>query len=340
MTGKERYKRQITFEGIGEAGQKKLSEARVCIIGTGALGTIIANSLCRSGVGFLRLVDRDYIEETNLQRQTLFTEWDASENRPKAIAAADHLSKVNSEVQIEPIVDDANASNIERLIKDADLILDGVDNFETRFLINEACHKHKIRWIYGGAAASGGATMNFLQEDDAPCFRCLMPEMPEPGAYPTCNTAGVVNPITGIIASYETAEALKILTGAESVSRRYLAVDVWDNLSEYIDIEKNPDCPVCAHRRYETLDSPFSSYAAALCGQDSWQIVPENRRAADFDALSARLGRLGEVKTSKFLLRFRGDGVSFKLFPDGRAMIDEVKDEVAARKIYAEYIGQ
>ncbi|MDR1028575.1 MAG: ThiF family adenylyltransferase [Clostridiales Family XIII bacterium] len=339
MFTEERYKRQITFEGIGEEGQKKLSAARVCIIGVGALGTIAANSLCRAGVGFLRLIDRDYVEETNLQRQILFTEQDVSEILPKSVAAAGHLSKMNSSVAVEAVVDDVNAANIEGFIKDTDLVLDCTDNFETRFLINEACHRHKIKWIYGGAVASSGATMNILQEDDTPCFRCFMPEMPEAGAYPTCNTAGVIHPITSIVASYEAAEAMKILLGAEEVSRQYLAVDVWENLSTYIEVDKNPDCPVCVHGRYELLDRPVASYAASLCGQDSWQIVPERRQTADLDALAARLERLGEVRVTKFLLRFNGDGVSFKLFPDGRAMIDGVKDETAARKVYTDYIG-
>ncbi|MDR1495948.1 MAG: ThiF family adenylyltransferase [Clostridiales Family XIII bacterium] len=339
MAGWERYKRQITFEGIGEEGQRKLSEARVCIIGVGALGTIIANSLCRAGVGFLRVIDRDHVEETNLQRQILFTERDVAECLPKAVAAANHLSSANSSITIESVVDDVNASNIERFIGDVDLVMDGSDNFETRFLINEACDKHKIQWIYGGVVASGGATMNVLMEDDTPCFRCFMPEMPEAGAYPTCNTVGVINPITGIVASYQAAEAMKILTGADGVSRHYLALDVWENISSYIEVEKNPDCPVCVRGEYALLDSPVASYAASLCGQDSWQIIPEGRRSADFDALADRLARLGEVKVTKFLMRFDGDGVSFRLFPDGRAMIDGAEDESAARRIYAEYIG-
>jgi adenylyltransferase/sulfurtransferase len=339
MAGWERYKRQITFEGVGEEGQRKLDAARVCVIGVGALGTIVASNLCRSGVGFLRVIDRDHVEETNLQRQILFTEQDVSECLPKAVAVADHLAGINSSVTVEPVVDDVNASNVERFIEGADLVIDGSDNFETRFLLNEACDKHRIKWIYGGVVASGGATMNILQEDDTPCFRCFMPEMPEAGAVPTCNTAGVINPITNIIASYQSAEAMKLLIGAEEASRRYLAIDVWENFAEYIGVEKNPDCPVCVRREYGLLDSPVSSYAVSLCGQDSWQVIPEGARSADFGALTGRLERLGEVKVTKFLLRFDGDGVSFRLFPDGRAMIDKVKDETAARKVYANYIG-
>jgi adenylyltransferase/sulfurtransferase len=336
---RERYKRQITFDGIGVEGQRKLSAARVCVIGVGAAGAIIANTLCRAGVGFLRLVDRGYVEETNLLRQILFTERDVAENTPKAIAVAAHVAEVDGGITVEPLVTDVNSSNIEKVVRDVDLVLDGTDNFETRFLINEACHKHRIPWIYGGTVASGGATMN-VRWDDGPCFRCFMPEIPEAGSYPTCSSAGVILPITSIIASYQSAEALKILTGAEeAVSRRYLAIDVWDNMAEYIEVEKNPDCPVCGHGTYELLDKPASSYAVSLCGQDAWQVIPEGISGADFTALSKRLEKLGTVTTSEFLLRFDGDGVSFKLFPDGRAIISGTQDDASARATYVEYIG-
>jgi adenylyltransferase/sulfurtransferase len=335
----ERYKRQITFDGIGAEGQRKLTAARVCVIGVGAAGTIIANTLCRAGVGFLRLVDRGFVEETNLLRQIFFTERDVPANTPKAIAAANHLSEMNGSVALEPVVTDVNSSNIENLVRDVDLVLDGTDNFETRFLINEACHKHHIPWIYGGTVASGGAAMN-IRWDDGPCFRCFMPEIPEAGSYPTCSSAGVIQPVTSIIASYQSAEALKILTGAEeAVSRQYLAIDVWDNMAEYIEVEKNADCPVCGRGEYELLDKPASSYAVSLCGQDAWQVIPEGISGADFTALANRLEKLGAVTTSEFLLRFDGDGVSFKLFPDGRAIISGAHDDASARATYAEYSG-
>lgn len=338
MTDMNRYKRQTVFYGIGEDGQKKLLDSRVCIIGMGALGSVIANNLCRSGVGYIRIIDRDYVETSNLQRQTLFTENDAAENLPKVIAAYNHLIEFNSDVTIDPIAADVNSSNIEEYIKDVDLVIDGTDNFEIRFLINEACDKHQIKWIYGGAVAGGGATMNILQ-DGGPCFRCFMPEMPEAGSYPTCSTVGVINSITGIIASYEASEAIKILIGSQEVSRQYLAIDAWDNTFDYIDVDKNPDCPVCGQKRYELLDRPGSSHAVSLCGNDSWQILPESRRSVDFDVLAGRLEKLGTVKVTKFLLNFQGQGVSFKLFPDGRAIINDVKDGTAARSVYAEYIG-
>ena len=338
MADMNRYKRQTIFYGIGEDGQEKLLASRVCIIGMGALGSVIANNLCRSGVGYIRIIDRDYVEKSNLQRQTLFTEKDADENLPKVIAAYNHLTEFNSDVTIDPIVADVNSFNIEEYIKDVDLVMDGTDNFEIRFLINEACDKHRIKWIYGGAIAGGGATMNILQ-DGGPCFRCFMPEMPEAGSYPTCSTVGVINSITGIIASYEASEAIKILIGSQEISKRYLAIDIWDNTFDYIDVDKNPDCPVCVRKRYELLNRAGGSHSVSLCGNDSWQIVPESQHPVDFDALAGRLEKLGEVKVTKFLLSFQGQGVSFKLFPDGRAIINEVKDGTEARSLYAEYIG-
>jgi adenylyltransferase/sulfurtransferase len=234
---------------------------------------------------------------------------------------------------------DINSSNIEKYIRDVDLVIDGTDNFETRFLINEACHKHGVRWIYGGVLTSGGATMNILY-GDAPCFRCFMPEMPAPGSYPTCNTVGVISPITSIIGSCESAEALKILTGAdEAVSRAYMAVDVWENMFEYIEVEKNPDCPVCVHGQYELLDKPSGSYQTSLCGHDAWQVAPGGSAKMDFDALASRLEKIGEVRLTKFSLGFEGQGVKFKLFPDGRAIVENVRDGEEAKVVYGEYIG-
>lgn len=339
MIDMSRYKRQTTFYGIGEEGQKKLLNSRVCIIGMGALGSVIANNLCRSGVGYIRIVDRDYVEKTNLQRQALFTEQDALDSLPKVIAAHSHLREINSEIVVDPVIADVNSASIGDLVKDVDLVIDGTDNFEIRFLINEACDKHQIRWIYGGAIAGSGATMNILQ-DGGPCFRCFMWEMPEPGSYPTCNTEGVIGSITGIIASYEAAEAVKILIGAnDDVSRQYHAIDIWDNTSEYFDIDKNPDCPICVHKQYELLNHAGGSHAVSLCGNDSWQILPQGRHTVDFTLLAERLEKLGTVKVTKFLLSFQGGGVSFKLFPDGRAIINDVKDGTEARTVYAEYIG-
>ena len=338
MTKLERYKRQITYHNIGEEGQEKLISSRVCIIGTGALGSIIANNLCRAGVGFLRLIDRDIVEEVNLQRQILFTERDVKDGLTKVEAAFNHLSQINSEVTIEPITADVNSSNVERFISDVDLVIDGTDNFEIRFLLNEACIKNGIKWIYGGVVASGGATMNILLGDN-PCFRCFMTEMPEPGSYDTCSSIGVLNSITGIIGSYEASEAMKILLGSDEISHELLAIDIWDNSIDYLEVEKNPDCPVCIHGKYEMLNAPVSSYTVSLCGQDAWQVVPDGDHQIDIKAISEKLTNAGEVKLTKFMLSFKNESVEFKLFPDGRAIVNDVKDGSVARSIYAEYIG-
>ena len=339
MEKAERYKRQITFEPLGEEGQRKLLDSRVCIVGAGALGSVIANNLCRSGVGFIRIIDRDFVEEVNLQRQILFTESDAAEGLPKAEAAFNRLKDINSDIEIDPVAVDLNPTNIEKFIKDTDLVIDGTDNFETRFLINEACHKHNIKWIYGGVIAGSGATMNILYGED-PCFRCFMPDMPKPGSYDTCTTVGVINPITGIIGSVESSEAMKILTGSyEEVSKRCLSVDIWFNDIDYIEVKKNPDCPVCGHGKYELLNSPISSYTASLCGHDAWQILPEGSNNLNLKNIGENLKKSGTVNVTKFALSYRNDKVDFKLFPDGRAIINNVKDAASARNIYAEYIG-
>jgi adenylyltransferase/sulfurtransferase len=324
---------------LGEEGQRKLLASKVCIIGAGALGSVIANNLCRAGVGFMRIVDRDIVEEVNLQRQILFTEKDAAEGLPKVEAAYNHLREINSEIEIEPITADVNSANVEKIIAGMDLVIDGTDNFETRFLLNEACHKHGIKWVYGGVLTSGGATMNILFGEH-PCFRCFMPDMPEPGSYETCSTVGVLNSITGIIGSYEASEAVKILIGADDeISTDYIAVDVWDNSVDFMEVEKDADCPVCVHGIYELLDTPVGSYSTSLCGHNAWQIVPNGEHRLDLVAIGANLEKAGDVKVTKFALGFNNAKVDFKLFPDGRAIINNIEDAAAAKNIYAEYIG-
>jgi molybdopterin/thiamine biosynthesis adenylyltransferase len=334
----QRYSRQMIFKYLGEDGQKKLLDSKVALIGLGALGTVIANNLCRSGVGYLRLIDRDYVEMTNLQRQTLFEEQDAAEQLPKAVAAYHHLSKVNSEIILEPVVADVNGSNIESLIKDAHLVIDGTDNAEIRYLINEACHKHRVPWIYGGALGSVGMTMNILYGDD-PCFSCFRPVVPMAGSAPTCSTVGVLNMITGIVASIESVEAVKILIGSPAVRKSLLFIDIWGNRTDYIDILKNPDCPVCVHGKYEFLGKTIGSYTTNLCGRDSIQVIPGLQSSIDFSQLSERLAKIGIVKQNKFMLSYEDEKTIFNLFPDGRAIIKNVKDEMAAKSVYAEYIG-
>jgi len=248
----QRYSRQVAFCGIGEEGQAKLLRSRVAIIGLGALGTIAANNLCRAGVGFIRLIDKDRVELVNLHRQALYDEQDASGSIPKAAAAFNHLTKINSEITLAPVVTEVNAANIETLINDVDLALDCTDNIETRCVINEACDKLRKPWIYAGVLASGGLTMNVIPGETA-CFRCLYPDPPLPGSYPTCVTVGVLNSVTAVIASIESAEALKILINSPEVRKNLFQIDVWNNGSGYIGIKKNPDCPVCGRHEYEML---------------------------------------------------------------------------------------
>lgn len=334
----ERYSRQIIFGGIGQDGQQKLGQARVVIIGLGATGSVVANNLTRAGVGFIRLVDRDYVELTNLQRQLLYDEDDALHQLPKAIAAYNHLSRINSDILLEPIVADVNAANIERYISDVDLVLDGSDNIEVRYLINEACVKQLKPWIYAGALAGEGLTMNILPGDTA-CFRCLFPDAPPPGAVPTCSTAGVVNSSTVAIASIESAEALKILVGSPQVRKTLFQLDVWNSSADYIALERNPQCPVCGHHQFDALNRLPGTGATTLCGRDSVQIVPSTHAPIDLAAFAEKLTRIGSVKYNKFMLSYSDGVADFNLFPDGRAIIKNVKDENAAKSVYAEYIG-
>jgi adenylyltransferase/sulfurtransferase len=334
----ERYARQITYEKIGTEGQRKILAARVAVIGIGALGTVIANNLCRAGVGCLRLIDRDYVELSNLQRQVLFDEEDAAAEIPKAEAACDHLSKINAEVKLEPVAVHVDSSNIEGLIKDIDVVLDGSDNMELRFLINEACHKLKKPWVHGGVIGAAGNCMTILP-GQSPCFRCLVPEIPPAGSYPTCASAGVLNMASNIIASMESAEALKIITGSPDVNRRLFVLDVWNNTAEHLELSKNPDCPVCGRSSYEMLVSRNDTHAVSLCGRDEYQIIPGHEANIDLGEFETRLSAAGTVKRSRFMLSFSNGKTGFNLFPDGRAIIKNVKDEKAARSVYSEYIG-
>ena len=334
----KRYSRQTIYENIGGEGQEKISAARAVIFGMGALGSVIANNLCRAGVGYLRLVDRDYVELSNLQRQVLFDESDAAAETPKAVAASSHLSKINSEIRLEPVIVHVDSSNIEELIKDVDVVLDGSDNMELRFLINEACRKLEVPWVFGGVLGAAGNCMTILP-GEGPCFRCFVPDVPAPGSYPTCATAGVLNMASNIIASLESAEALKIITGSPALNRRLFVLDVWNNTAEYLELSKNPDCPVCGRGEYEFLGRRAGTHAANLCGRDEYQIVPGRRTCIDFAEFEAKLSGAGTVKRSQFMLSFSGGGIGFNLFSDGRAIIKNVKDEKAARSVYSEYIG-
>ena len=334
-----RYHRQEIFYPIGKEGQKKLAEGRVCIIGIGALGSSIANNLARAGVGYLRLIDRDIVELTNLQRQVLFTEADARDQIPKAEAAKDHLLQINSEIEYDARIVDVNPYNVEKLIADVDVVVDGTDNLEIRYLLNEACDKHGVRWVYGGVVGSGGMVMNILP-GEGPCLECLLGPLPEDGTYDTCDTVGVISPITNIVAAYESAETMKLLVGSESVCRQAISLDAWDSYTEFFDVDPDPDCPVCGKHQYTRLEQRQKTYSASLCGHNAYQITPEDDGSFNYDAVVEALRGEGEVEKKKFFTIFKNEETDFKLFPDGRAIINDVQSGDEAQKIFARYIDR
>ncbi|MCS6977165.1 MAG: ThiF family adenylyltransferase [Gemmatales bacterium] len=338
----ERYSRQVKFSGIGEEGQRKLLASRVTLCGVGALGTVLANHLVRAGVGRVRIVDRDFIEIHNLQRQVLFDEQDVADNLPKAEAAARKLRKINSTVEIEPVVTDIDHTNILDLVSDADLILDGTDNFEVRYLINDAAIKLGKPWVYGGCIGSHGQTMTILP-GETPCLRCVIESSPPPGMAPTCETAGVLGPAISIIASYQAVEAFKILTGqTHLINRNLIFLDVWENVHRSFKIarlKEQVDCPCCKRRQFDWLEGKMGSHTTTLCGRNAVQVAHRLADRLDFEQLSRNLEGLGPVTYNRFMLRFAVDGYEFTVFPDGRAIIKGTNDIEKARTLYAKYIG-
>lgn len=336
----ERYSRQILFDPIGRAGQEKLLASRVLIVGCGALGAAHAETLTRAGVGFVRIVDRDFVEFSNLQRQTLFSESDARERLPKAVAAKNRLTEINSELEIEAVVADVNYSNIETLIETCDLVLDGTDNFQTRYLINDACVKNNVAWIYGAAVSSYGATMT-IQPNRTACLRCIFEEMPDAGTSPTCDTAGVIQPIVNSISAVQTVEALKILTGNfDLLHESLMQIDVWRGDWRKIKLGKpNADCQTCARKNFEFLAGESAEFSAVLCGRDAIQIVPPKPANLDLPTLAAKLKNLGAVKQNEYLLRFTVGEFELTVFRDARAIIRGTDDVTAARSVYAKYVG-
>jgi molybdopterin/thiamine biosynthesis adenylyltransferase len=338
----ERYSRQMRFFGIGEAGQRKLLDSHVTLCGCGALGTVLANALVRAGVGHLRLVDRDFIETHNLQRQVLFDEHDVAENLPKAEAAARKLGAINSSVFVEPVVTDIDRTNIVELCQDADIILDGTDNFEIRYLINDVAVKLGKPWVYGGSIGSHGQTMTIVP-GETPCLRCVFEAAPAPGEAGTCETAGVLSPIVNIVASFQVAEAIKLLTGKrDKLNRELIYIDVWENIQRRIKIAPllgKVDCPCCKHRRFEWLDGAHGAQTTSLCGRNAVQVAHRSATKLNFEDLAKHLEMLGEVSYNRFLLKFVADGHEFTVFPDGRAIIKGTSDVDKARTLYAKYIG-
>lgn len=335
----DRYSRQTLFSPIGKAGQELLGQASVAILGCGALGTGLANNLCRAGVGRLVIADRDYIELNNLQRQILYDEEDIKQRLPKAVAAVNRLSRVNSQVRLEARVEDIDAESIETLVKEVDLVLDATDNFETRYLLNDASVKHGRPWIYSGVVASYGVTMNILP-NITPCLRCVFPQMPEPGSSATCDTIGVLNGIVAAITGVAATEALKILLKSEKVSREMFWMDVWENTSERIELPVQPECPTCGQHSYEFLETLSGPRSASLCGRNAVQVRGGRRGdRLNLSALAERLRPVGQVAHNEFLLRLLVDDYELTVFPDARAIIKGTDDEQVARSVYARYIG-
>lgn len=336
----ERYSRQILFGGIGREGQGRLLDSRVLLVGCGALGASHAEMLARAGVGRLRIVDRDFVEFTNLQRQTLYKESDAVERLPKAIAAKNRIAEINSEIEVESIVADVNNSNIESLIEGCDVVLDGTDNFQIRYLVNDACVKHNTPWVYGAAVSSYGTTMTVIP-GETPCLRCIFEEMPDAGSSPTCDTAGVIMPIISSIASIQVAEAMKLLTGKrDALHDSLMQIDVWQNEWRKIKLaEPNPDCVACGKRSFEFLDAEAQEFSAVLCGRNAVQVAPPRAVNLDLAVLRDRLAPFKDVKQNEYLLRFSPDVYEVTVFTDGRAIVKGTDDISVARSLYAKYIG-
>jgi adenylyltransferase/sulfurtransferase len=335
----ERYSRQILFPGIGAEGQRKLATARVAIIGCGATGSALATLLARSGVGTLRIIDRDYVEPSNLQRQSLFDEHDAAESLPKAIAAARKIAAFNSQIVVEPKVEDLVPTNIAALLEGASLLLDGTDNFETRYLINDYAVEHSLPWIYSAAVGSYAVTLNVLPGRTA-CLACLFPDSPR-GMVETCETSGILNSAVNLVASVAATEALKLLVGdldAPHLRRTLLSFDVWTN--EHAEISAanpRPGCRACGKRDLIHLAGEGRPHIT-LCGRNSVQIH-ERQRPIDFAEMDRRLRSHGVVRHNDFVLKFWHDPYEMTLFPDGRAIIKGTTDTAVARSLYARYVG-
>jgi molybdopterin-synthase adenylyltransferase len=334
-----RYAKQALLSQIGKTGQKRIQEGSAVIIGCGALGTVIANNLARAGVGRIRIVDRDFVELDNLQRQILFDEDDARDRIPKAFAAVNKLRRINSSIALEPVLSDVNAKNVEELIKGFQVVLDATDNVETRFLLNDACIKLEIPWIYGGAIGSDGMTMPILP-NRSPCLRCFLKDMPPPGSLETCDRVGVLNCVTSIVASLQSASALRLLVGADDLLLGQLVhVDAWEGEFQRVTIERNADCATCVKHKFEFLEGKATSWTTTLCGRNMVQIVPAEETELSLEILKESLAHAGEVSYNGFMLTLKLQEHELIIFPTGRAMVKGTTDEGIARTLYARYIG-
>lgn len=364
-----RYHRQMLLPGIGEAGQKRLEESHALVVGCGALGTMIVDALARAGVGTLTIVDRDIVELTNLQRQILFDECDVEQGMPKAEAAKAKVAHINSQVTVHAHVDDFSHRNAERYIDGIEIILDGLDNFETRYLLNDLSVSRGLPYIYGGAVSTTGVSMTVLpshakrqaesaskvkwsEEQSTPCLRCVFPEAPPPGTTPTCDTAGVLGPAVAVIAAHQSAQAIKLLTGnIDALDRSLVSLDLWTNEFRRFDIcaARNAECPCCGQGRFEFLHGQTGSAALSMCGRNAVQITPAPGADAQMNLtnLAARLAPHGTFTVNEYLLRGelrterngKGEAIELTVFPNGRAIIKGIAEPDSARAIYARYVG-
>lgn len=339
----DRYRRAAQFASLGAEGQSKIQASRVLICGCGALGSVIAERLARSGVGHLRIVDRDWVELTNLQRQTLFTELDARTSQPKSVAAAAALAQINSDITIEPIVEDVTHLNIARLADGVDLIMDGTDNFETRLLVNDYALAHRVPWVHGGCLGASGQVLSILPGVTA-CFRCLVPDLPPADAMPTCDTAGVLGPAIGIVASWQAAEALKILSGRlEAVCRQMITIDTWDTSCRLLSLDALKAtnlCPACSGAEYPFLSGQRAVTATVICGKNAVQLAPPlGAGTIDLKLMAERLAAIGTISSNPFLLRLTAPNHVLTLFRDGRTIVEGTTEPAEARTIVAKLLG-
>jgi adenylyltransferase/sulfurtransferase len=336
----DRYSRQIRFAPIGPEGQGRISAARVALIGAGALGSVAAELLARAGVAYLRIIDRDFVDYSNLQRQSLYDEEDVRLNLPKAEAAAAKLRRINSGVQIESVVDDVNPSNVEDYVRNVDIVLDALDNFETRFVLNDACAKQSRTWIYAAAVGSYGLVMPIMP-GKSPCLRCMLGSLPAPGTSPTCDSAGVIGSITHIVASIQVTEALKLICFAMDPSGfRLTTYDVWTNnfRSMKLGSDAMASCPVCSESRFEYLNgSPLRT--VTLCGRNAVQLIPAVKTDLNFGELSKSIPAKGEVQFNEFLMKCFAPPYEVTVFRDGRAIIRGTEEPALARSVYSRLIG-
>lgn len=331
-----RYSRQMILPEIGRDGQKKLMDSSVVIIGCGALGNVVANNLTRAGIGKLVVVDRDIVDTVNLHRQSLFTESDIGV--PKAYAIAKKLKEINSDICIEYITDDVHSDNIEKIVSDVDVVIDGTDNMDTRFVINDVCVKNDIPWVYGGAVGTYGMCMAIIP-NNTPCFRCVFPHLPPAGSLPTCENAGILNTIPVVIGAMETTESIKILIRKEDIAHHLIVYDIWRQEYQVIKISRNNNCICCVRHDFEFLRGKSKSRFVLLCGENAIQITPPKTVLLSFDKLAKKLSKLGTVHRSEIVLRFDIETYQMHIFRNGRTIIYGTRNENIAKSLYAKYLG-